>query len=99
MAQMDLAGAVAAMRRAHERVATVAVDTMTSQKPAFVGDLVSGHAEIVKVGRSSMTVRIETFVERRLTRAVENVTAAIFTFLATDRDGRPRPVDAAENRA
>lgn len=94
MAQLDLAGAVAAMRRAHGRVATVAVDAMTFHKPVFVGDLVSCYAEVVRVGRSSMTVAIETFVERRLTRAVEKVTAATFTFVAIDRDGRPRPVDS-----
>ena len=94
MAQMDLAGAVAAMRRAHGRVATVAVDAMTFHKPVFVGDLVSCYAEVVRVGRSSMTVAIETFVERRQSRAIEKVTAATFTFVAIDRDGRPRPVDA-----
>jgi acyl-CoA thioesterase YciA len=94
MAQMDLAGAVAAVRRARGRVATVAVDAMTFHKPVFVGDLVSCYAEVVRVGRSSMTVTIETFVERRATRAIEKVTEATFTFVALDRDGRPRPVDA-----
>ena len=94
MAQMDLAGAVAAMRRARGRVATVAVDAMTFHKPVFVGDLVSCYAEVVRVGRSSMTVAIETFVERRQSRAIEKVTAATFTFVAIARDGRPRPVDA-----
>jgi acyl-CoA thioesterase YciA len=94
MAQMDLAGAVAAMRRAHGRVATVAVDAMTFHKPVFVGDLVSCYAEVVRVGRSSMTVKVETFVERRASRRTEKVTEATFTFVALDRDGRPRPVDA-----
>jgi acyl-CoA thioesterase YciA len=93
MAQMDLAGAVAAMRRAHGRVATVAVDAMTFHKPVFVGDLVSCYAEVVRVGRSSMTVTVETFVERRASRRTEKVTEATFTFVALDRDGRPRPVD------
>ena len=94
MAQMDLAGAVAAMRRAHGRVATVAVDAMTFHKPVFVGDLVSCYAEVVRVGRSSMTVKVETFVERRASRTTEKVTEATFTFVALDRDGRPRPVDS-----
>jgi acyl-CoA thioesterase YciA len=93
MAQMDLAGAVAAMRRARGRVATVAVDAMTFHKPVFVGDLVSCYAEVVRVGRTSMTVKIETFVERRKTRAIEKVTEATFTFVALDPAGRPRPVD------
>jgi acyl-CoA thioesterase YciA len=93
MAQMDLAGAVAALRRARGRVATVAVDAMTFHKPVFIGDLVSCYAEVVRVGRTSMTVKIETFVERRVTRAIEKVTEATFTFVALDPAGRPRPVD------
>src|SRR5262249_38431259 len=74
MAQMDMAGAVAAMRRARGRVATVAVDAMTFHKPVFIGDLVSCYAEVVRVGRTSMTVKIEAVVERRLTLAIEKVT-------------------------
>jgi acyl-CoA thioesterase YciA len=93
MAQMDLAGAVAAKRRARGRIATVAVDAMTFHKPVFVGDLVSCYAELVKVGRTSMTVKIETWVERRTTQAIEKVTQATFTYVAIDQQGRPRPVD------
>jgi acyl-CoA thioesterase YciA len=93
MAQMDLAGAVAAVRRARGRVATVAVDAMQFHRPVLVGDLVSCYAEVVRVGRSSMTVKIETFVERRATHAVEKVTEATFTYVALDAAGRPRPVD------
>jgi acyl-CoA thioesterase YciA len=93
MAQMDLAGAVAAKRRARGRVATVAVDAMTFHKPVFVGDLVSCYAELVKVGRTSMTVKIETWVERRTTQSIEKVTQATFTYVAIDQQGRPRPVD------
>jgi len=93
MAQMDLAGAVAAMRRAGGRVATVAVDAMTFHKPVFVGDLVSCYAELVKVGRTSLTVKIETWVERRADARLEKVTEATFTYVAIDQNGRPRPVD------
>ena len=63
-------------------------------KPVFVGDLLSCYAEVVRVGRTSMTVKIEAFVERRLTRAIEKVTEATFTFVALDPAGRPRPVDS-----
>lgn len=93
MSQMDMAGAVAAMRRAHGRVATVAVEAMTFHKPVMIGDLVSCYAEVERVGRTSMTVKIEAFVERRLTRVIEKVTAATFTYVALDPAGRPRPVD------
>jgi len=93
MAQMDLAGAVAAVRRARGRVATVAVEAMEFHRPVSIGDLVSCYAEVTRVGRSSMRVEIETWVERRMTRAVEKVTAGTFTYVAIDDKGRPRPVD------
>lgn len=96
MAQMDLAGAVAAVRRAKGRVVTVAVDAMTFHRPVRVGDLVSCYAEIVRVGRSSMSVALEIWVERRLTSGeVEKVTEGRFTYVAIDEQGRPRPVPAA----
>jgi len=93
MAQMDVAGAVAAKRRARGRIATVAVDAMTFHKPVFVGDLVSCYADLVKVGRTSLTVKIETWVERRADARLEKVTEATFTYVAIDQNGRPRPVD------
>src|SRR3546814_3808649 len=65
MAQMDLAGAVLAVRRAKGRVATVAVDAMTFHRPVFIGDLVSCYATITRVGRTSMTIDI---ADRKSTR-------------------------------
>jgi len=91
--QMDLAGAVAAVRRARGRVATVAVEAMEFHRPVNIGDLVSCYAEVTRVGRSSMRVEIETWVERRMTRVQEKVTAGTFTYVAIDDKGRPRPVE------
>jgi acyl-CoA thioesterase YciA len=93
MAQMDLAGAVAAVRRARGRVATVAVEAMEFHRPVNIGDMVSCYAEVTKVGRTSMRVEIETWVERRMTRVQEKVTAGTFTYVAIDEKGRPRPVE------
>lgn len=93
MAQMDLAGAVAAVRRARGRVATVAVEAMEFHRPVNIGDLVSCYAEVTRVGRTSMRVEIETWVERRMTRVQEKVTAGTFTYVAIDEKGRPRPVE------
>src|ERR1700744_1754691 len=64
LSQMDLAGGVIAHRRAQGRTATVAVTGMTFHLPVFVGDEVSCYAEIVKVGRTSITVKIETWARR-----------------------------------
>jgi acyl-CoA thioesterase YciA len=91
MAQMDVAGSVAAVRRAKGRVATVAVAAMTFHKPVFVGDLVSCYAEIVKVGRTSMTITVETWVDRRSGEA-QKVTEGTFVYVALDGNGKPRPV-------
>lgn len=93
MAQMDLAGAVPAFQRAHGRIATVAVDAMTFHRPVFIGDLVSCYAEVKRVGRSSITIDVQTWVERRKDGTHEKVTEGLFTYVAIDESGRPRPVD------
>jgi acyl-CoA thioesterase YciA len=92
MAQMDLAGAVPAFQRARGRVATVAVDAMTFHRPVFIGDLVSCYATIKKVGRTSITIDVETWVERRKDGTHEKVTEGLFTYVAIDESGKPRPV-------
>jgi acyl-CoA thioesterase YciA len=92
LAQMDLAGAVPAMRRARGRIATVAVQAMTFHRPVMIGDLVSCYAEITRVGRTSITVLIESWVDRRLGGTHEKVTEGTFTYVAIDAAGRPRPV-------
>ncbi|MGH6961163.1 MAG: acyl-CoA thioesterase [Dongiaceae bacterium] len=93
MAQMDLAGAVVAVRRAKGRVATVAVDAMTFHRPISIGDIVTCYASVTRVGRTSIRVEVETWVERRADGAVEKVTEGQFTYVAIGPDGRPRPVE------
>ena len=95
MAQMDLAGAVVAIRRAKGRVATVAVEAMTFHRPVMIGDLVSCYADVERIGRTSITIRIDAWVERRVDGAAEQVTSGLFTYVAIDERGRPRPVPAA----
>jgi len=92
MAQMDTAGAVAAVRRARGRVATVAVAAMSFHAPVFVGDLVSCYADIAKIGRTSMTVRVETWADDGRTGEARKVTEGTFVYVALDDEGRPRPV-------
>src|SRR5712691_11709648 len=59
MSQVDIAGSIPAIRRARGRVATVAVNSFVFKQPVFVGDLVSLYAEIVRIGRTSLTVDVE----------------------------------------
>lgn len=93
MAQVDVAGAQPAVRRANGRVATVAVNSFVFKNPVFVGDLLSFYADVVKVGTTSITVRVEVYAERnRLHAEVVKVTEATLTYVATDDDRKPRPL-------
>lgn len=94
MGQMDIAGAVVAMRRAGGRVATVAAEAMTFHKPVFVGDEVSCFAEILRVGRTSIRVKVESWA-RRPAGPAQKVTEGVFTYVAIGSDRQPRPVSDA----
>jgi len=92
LSQMDLAGGVVALERAQGRVATIAVESMTFLKPVHIGDLVSCYATIIRTGRTSVQVRIDSYVRRRITGETEKVTEGLFTYVAIDEDRRPRPL-------
>ena len=92
LSQMDLAGGTVASRHAKGRVATVAITAMTFHRPVFIGDEVSCYAEIVKIGRTSMTVKIQAFAHRGRTAEKIEVTEGLFTYVAVNSEGRPRPV-------
>jgi acyl-CoA thioesterase YciA len=92
LAQMDLAAGIVAAQRSHGRVATAALDGMSFHKPIRVGDLVSCYARVVRVGRSSMTVQVDTYALRGRTGDEVKVTSGRFTLVAIDEQGRPRPV-------
>ena len=95
LAQMDIAAGCVAYERARGRVATVAVDGMTFHQPVNVGDIVSCYAEIVRVGRSSIALKVEAWAKRRWTGEEVMVTQGLFTCVAIDDERRPRPVDTA----
>ncbi len=93
MAQVDVAGAQPAARRANGRVATVAVNSFVFKNAVLVGDLLSFYADIVKVGTTSVTVHVEVFAERNtLHGEVVKVTEATLTYVATDNNRKPRPL-------
>jgi acyl-CoA thioesterase YciA len=93
MAQVDIAGAQPAVKRANGRVATVAVNSFVFKNPVFVGDLLSFYADVVKVGRTSVTVKVEVYAERSRSDAeVVKVTEATLTYVATDNERKPRPL-------
>ena len=92
MSQVDIAGSIPALRLAQGRIATVAVNSFTFKQPVLIGDLVSFYADIVRVGRTSITVDVEVYAERRTLREVVKVTEATLTYVAVDDQRRPRPV-------
>jgi acyl-CoA thioesterase YciA len=96
MSQVDMAGSIPAIRRAHGRVATVAVNSFVFKHPVFVGDLVSFYADIVKIGRTSITVDVAVYAQRGVREGGEEicikVTEAVLTYVAIDNNRKPRAV-------
>ena len=92
LSQMDLAGGAVARRRAEGRTATVAITAMTFHRPVFVGDEVSCYAQVIKVGKTSITVKVESWVRRGIGDGHIPVTEGTFTYVAVDEDRRPRPL-------
>ena len=96
MAQVDLAGSVLPARIIRGRMATVAVNEFIFKQPVRVGDLLSFFAEVVRVGNTSITVKVEVFAERfRRQGEFVKVTEATLTYVAIDEQGKPRPIAPA----
>ena len=93
MAQVDVAGGTVAGRIARGRIATVAVKEFVFKQPVHIGDLLSFYVDLVRIGRTSVTVKVEVYAERRpADPKVVKVTEATLTYVAIDGAGRPRPV-------
>ena len=96
LSQMDIAGTVFATKVIKTRNVTVAIEAMNFRKPVYVGDLVSVHANLVRVGRTSITVHLEAWVLRRREQQSILVTDGNFTYVAIDEHGRPQPIQRNE---
>jgi acyl-CoA thioesterase YciA len=93
MAQVDLAGSVLPARHAKGRMATVAVNEFIFKQPVRVGDILSFYSEVTRIGRTSVTVKVEVFAERFQSQGqYVKVTEASVTYVAIDEAGRPRPI-------
>lgn len=94
VSQMDLGGAILAKQISRQRVVTVAIEKITFLRPVNVGDVVCCYAELLKIGRTSMTIQIDAWaIPNEGTERVQ-VTSGIFTFVAIDASGRPIPVNS-----
>lgn len=92
LSQMDLAAWVAARRQTPHRLATVALDGVIFHRPVYVGDCVLCYATIGKIGRTSITVRIDAMVERVTGGEIEQVTEGTFVLVAIGDDRKPTPI-------
>ncbi len=92
LAQMDIAGGIAAAQIAKGRVATVAVTAMTFHLPVFVGDVLCVYASEPRIGRTSITLNLEAWALRRQSGQRVKVTQGEFVFVALDESGQPRAV-------
>ncbi len=92
LSQMDLGGAIYARNLSRSRVTTVAIDAMTFITPVYVGDIVSCHATLGKVGRTSMRIVVEAWAQRTKGGELVRVTEGTVTYVAIDDHGKPWPV-------
>jgi acyl-CoA thioesterase YciA len=98
LAQMDIAGGIFAGQRAEGRVATIAVHAMKFIRPVYVGDVMCVYCDLAREGRTSIAVNIEAWALRGRIGDRVKVTEGLFTFVAIDQEGRPRPLPARPAR-
>jgi acyl-CoA thioesterase YciA len=92
LSQMDLAGSVIATQTAKTRVATVGIEAMSFHKPVFIGDEISCYCRVERIGRTSITINVESWARARLGETAQKVTEGKFTYVAIDENRHPIPV-------
>jgi acyl-CoA thioesterase YciA len=92
MSQMDLGSGILAAKTARSRVVTVAIEGMSFLRPVQVGDRVACYARVEKIGRTSMVIPVEVWVQRYMSGEEVRVTHGVFTYVAIGGDGKPIPV-------
>ena len=96
MSQMDIGSGILASKTAQRRVATVAVEGMSFLHPVRVGDTVACYAWVERIGRTSMTIPVEVWVQPYRRTEQTRVTHAVFTYVALDEAGKPVLVRSAD---
>ena len=92
MSQMDIGSGILASKTAKARVATVAVEGMSFLQPVRVGDTVACYAWVERIGRTSMTIPVEVWVQPYRRTEQMRVTRGVFTYVALDDTGKTIPV-------
>ena len=99
MSQMDIGGGILAKEIATGRIVTVAVDGMAFHNPVQVGDVVCCYGKCVRIGTTSMTIKLEVWVKPVLREAESErycVTEAVFTYVAIDEQRKPRRIQTTK---
>lgn len=92
LSQMDIAGSITAGKVASGRTATVAIDGMVFLTPVHMGAVVSCYADILDVGRSSVRIMVEVWINSQHDGEPIKVTEGEFVFVAIDEVGRTRSI-------
>ena len=92
LGQMDLGGSIFASKIVNSRTVTVAIEAMNFRKPVFVGDVVSVHANLVQIGKTSIAIHLEAWVQRRKEMQSILVTDGNFTYVSINDQGRPQAI-------
>lgn len=92
LSQMDMAGSVTATEVAGGRVATVAVEGMAFMTPVHVGAVVSCYCDVLEIGRSSVRIVVEVWINSKHDGEPIKVTEGEFVFVAIDEKGRTRAI-------
>ena len=92
LSQMDIGGGIFASKVARSRTVTVAIEAMSFRKAVYVGDLVSVYGKLVRIGRTSVTVRLEAWAVRRREMQSILVTDGNFTYVSIDDQGHPQAI-------
>ena len=95
LSQMDLAAYIQARKHSAAKIVTVAIDNIVFHRPVFVGDCLICYAITEKIGNTSITLKIEAMVERKMGSKIEKVTEGRFTYVAIGPDRKPIPVQPA----
>ncbi|MBL6990020.1 MAG: acyl-CoA thioesterase [Bacteriovoracaceae bacterium] len=98
LSQMDIAGGVITKRLVKGRTVTVAVDAMTFHLPVFVGDLLCCYVSVIKIGNTSIRVKVEAWANRAYDLEWVKVTEGVYTYVAVDKNGKPRTISKSKKQ-
>lgn len=98
LSQMDIAGGILSKQKAQGRTVTVAIEAMTFHRPVFVGDTVCCYGDVIKVGNTSIAIKVEAWAQRQYQEGRVKVTEGIYTYVAVDKDRRPRKITQQQSQ-